>query len=543
MMAQYKLTILLETPGIPLPYWVFVIIQEKGNTMERFLLRHQEHIAGVLSGFDRVLFRGTLRSISHIEGMRVFLAAHRVLLKDFGVFVDKHSNHIKEHAQSYAREHGRPYQYVISPSASKEEIAKKIMQRDEISEGLICVLSCVEPCQSYAIRKDRDAKKLKLIPATRKCLHLYFYFIDREFGFMHVRLQSWFPFPIQVCINGREWLAKEMEKAGVSYERHSNCFIDIGDMKKAQEMADATLKRNWPKLLNQFSQILNPIVEELDIRDYYWTIRQAEYATDVIFKDADYFKELYPRLIHHAIEQFRSEDVMRFLGRRSDGRFGGEVNSNIRKRNEGVRIRHWVEENSIKMYDKQGYVLRIETTINNPRRFKVYRKAFRKGQETKAWIPMRKGVADIYRRVEISRKANARYLEALSVVGEKEPAHQYLDPVCKPVSKHNRRYRGLRLITPDDAKLFQALLHGEFLIHGFRNADIRALLFHKPNSDKEKRYLMAKTSRLICLLRVHKLIRKVPKSQRYQITAKGHRVMSVSLMFRKSNLSLLEKAA
>ena len=95
--------------------------------MEQFLKSHREHITGVLSGFDRVLFRGTLRSISHLDGMNRFLSYHKVLLKDFGVFVQKHSNQIKEDAQAFARHHNRPYQYVMSSTTSKEEIAKAIL--------------------------------------------------------------------------------------------------------------------------------------------------------------------------------------------------------------------------------------------------------------------------------------------------------------------------------------------------------------------------------------------------------------------------------
>jgi len=215
----------------------------------------------------------------------------------------------------------------------------------------------------------------------------------------------------------------------------------------------------------------------LDLHGYYWTIRQAEYATDVIFKDAASLKKLYPGLIHHAIKHFSSEDVMRFLQRRCNTRFSGEVMSTISKRVEGVRIKHWVAENSIKMYDKQGCVLRIETTINNPRRFKVYREVYRKGQKKNAWIPMRKGVADIYRYAGISHAANARYLDALSAIGKEEPSFQLLDSVSNSISKNNRRYRALRPIASDEARLFQSVLHGQFLLHGFRNEHIRTLLF------------------------------------------------------------------
>jgi hypothetical protein len=535
--------ILLETPGIPQLYWNAQPNQKKRNTMEQFISRHKEHISGVLSGFDRVLFRGTLRSISYVEGMDKFLTYRSVLLKDFGTFVKKQSDHLKEHAKAFAHDHGRPYIYIKSPSQSKEEIAKSVMQQDNITKGLICVLGCVELCQSYDIRKNKEEKKIFLIPARRKCLHFYFYFIDREFGFMHVRLQSWFPFPLQVCINGREWLAQKMDRAGIQYHRRENCFTYISDVQKAQEMADDAVKRNWHKLLDRFSDRFNPLVKKLDILGYYWTIREAEYATDIMFKDANYLKELYKSLVHHAIENFSSDDIFRFLQRRTNICFKGEVVSDVRKREEGIRIKHRIEENSIKMYDKQGSILRIETTIINPRRFKVYRDTIRKGEETKAWIPMRKGIADIYRRVELSLAANSRYLDALSVIGDEEPSFRYFDAVCKPVNKFKRRHRALRPIAPDDAKIFESVMHAEFLIRGFRNADLRALLFKKTKSKEEQNHQTGKTSRIIRLLRAHGLVQKVSYTRLYRITKKGHLLMSTALNFRNSDIALLGNIA
>ncbi len=140
--------------------------------MERFLERHQGRVTGVLSGFDRLLFRGTLRSISYRDGMDIFLSSQRVLYKNFGPFVQRLSDRLKEHAQTLARKQGRPFHYLASPSVSKEDLARRIAEEDGIEEGLICVLSCVEPCKSYTIRRDREAKQLVLVPAVRKCLHL-----------------------------------------------------------------------------------------------------------------------------------------------------------------------------------------------------------------------------------------------------------------------------------------------------------------------------------------------------------------------------------
>ncbi len=401
--------------------------------MESFVERHRERIVGVLSGFDRILFRGTMRALSHLEGMDKYLNVHGVLYKHFGDFVQRISNKIKEHAAEYAAAHDRPFRYLASSSLSKEDYARGIMDQDGIEQGLVCVLSCVESCQTYELVKDRKAKRLVLRPARRKCLFLYFYFVDREFGLMHVRLQTWLPMTMQVCLNGREYLARRLDKAGIGYEKQGNCFTHIDDLAKAQQMIDDLQQRNWVHFLNALARRFNPrlkLTSKLEFPTYYWTMRESEYATDVMFTDEASLNAIYPALVNHAVQHFSCRDVMRFMGRRFHRGFNGEVTSDVKHRVEGVRMKHWVDENSIKMYDKQGSVLRIETTINNPQRFNVRRKATRGGKPVTAWFPMRKSVADIARRVEICHAANERDLEALAVVGEPKVAHKLLDPVA-----------------------------------------------------------------------------------------------------------------
>jgi hypothetical protein len=511
--------------------------------MQTFLDRHGEKIVGVLSGFDRMLFRGTLRCLDYQKGFEAFLATHRVLYKDFGTFAQGLSDEVKAHAKAFAAKHGRPLIYLASPAVSKEDFARRMMQRDGIQQGLICVLTCVEPCRAFKVRRNRQTRHLEFGMATRKCLFIYFYFADREFGLMHVRLQTWLPMPIQVCLNGREYLAKRMDRAGIGYEQHDNCFTRIDDLPRAQAMLKDLEQRNWPVFLSALAKRLNPLMgpgHRLDLRAYYWTIRESEYATDVLFNSPAALKEIYPSLVNHAIQNFSCRDTLRFLGRRTDQRFRGEASTNVKSRPEGVRIKHWVEENSIKMYDKKGSVLRIETTINNPRRFKVRRPATRQGRPCMAWIPMRKSVADISRRAELGLAANGRYLEALGVVGEPSPTRFLLDPVSKPVVREGRPYRPLRPIAPEEAKLFALLLDGQFLLQGFRNKDVRSRLLADPGTDPTARKAAAgKITRLFRLLRAHRLIRKVAHTFYYRVTRKGNHVMTTALQLRELNLYAL----
>lgn len=511
--------------------------------MERFLQRHAERITGVLSGFDRVLFRGTLRSLSYLEGMDKFLGSQGVLYKEFGAFAERLSGQVKAQAEAIAQQHGRPLRYLESAQESKEAIARAIMEKDGIREGLVCVLTCVEPCRSFFLRKDAERKLLQLVGGVRKCLHVYYYFVDREFGLMHVRLQTWLPFPIQVCLNGREYLARQLDKAGIGYDKRDNCFVRVDDLKGAQKILDRLVQRKWVKYLKALARRVNPLLlpqSGLSLRDYYWTWREGEYATDILFKDAASLKEIYPRLVRHALTVFGCRDLLRFLGRRVNRRFPGEVTTVWHERVEGVCVKHWVEDNSLKMYDKQGSVLRIETTINNPRRFKAFRWATRQGKRCQAWLPMRKSITDLPRLVEICQAANQRYLEALADVEITQPVYQVLDPVSKRIEKDGRPYRGLRPVTAEEAALFACLLNGKYRLQGFRNADARRILCpQKPIDPKQRRAACAKTSRYLRLLRAHGLIRKVPRTLCYRLTQRGTQVMTTAIKLRETSVTSL----
>lgn len=508
--------------------------------MERFVKRYADRIVGSIAGFDRILFRGNLSSICHVEGMDRFLSSQRVLYKDYSGFVQRFSQRVKERAEQMARETGRPLIHLNSPKDSKEEFVREIIERDQLREGLICVLTCVEPCVSFSIRGDRRRQQIKLVSEMRQCQHLYFYFLDHEFGLLHVRLQTWLPLAIQVCVNGREYLARQLLLAGISFQQADNCFTAIGDLQRAQQFSDQLVTRKWKPFLDALARRVNPWLErksEIVLHSYYWTIRQGEYATDILFRDAAALADIYPALLDHAIKHFHTEDVLRFLGRKARCINSGEVKSSLQRRWEGVRVKHWVHENSIKMYDKQGSVLRIETTINKPKRFRVRRRLTK--QSRFKWLSLRKGIADIRRRVQLSRAANERYLEALAVVGVPTPSHKLLDKVSKPVIRGQQLFRALRPVSPEDSRLFKVLLDGKFLIQGVRNKDVRELLWPVAQDQEQERKNAARVTRSLSLLRSHNLIYRVPKTNYYRTTKLGNEVMTTAIKFRETNIALL----
>jgi len=507
--------------------------------MERFLARHSTRIAGVISGFDRLLFRGTLRSISYVDGMDRFLASQRILYKDFAAYAARLTARVRAHAETLAQQTGRPLEYLRSSAISKDARAREILARDGITDGLVCIFSCVESCVAMTVRGERATKRLRLVREERRCVFLYFYYVDRDFGLMHVRVQTWLPLTIQIYVNGREWLARQLTAAGLAYVQQDNAIIPT-DVPPAAAISDQLQTFAWEPWLTRYAAQVNPWLGGPDalFRGYYWSVRESEVATDVIFATPADLKALYPRLLHHAIEHFTTGDLLRFLGRVVPGRFQGEAHSTLVHRPEGIRIRHWLDENSIKMYDKGDRLLRVEMTLNNPDRFKVLRR--RPSDRRLDWLPLRRGIADMRRRADLGRAAAARYLDALSVVGDPTPSHHLLDSVSQRVTRHGRPYRPLRPISPHEAPLFTTILHGEFTLRGFQNRDLRRALYPDADADPiHRRSVGARITRHLRLLRAHGVIKKVSRTRYYRLTIKGHQVMTTALRFRETDLALL----
>jgi hypothetical protein len=517
--------------------------------MHRFIARFSPYVTGVLSGFDRLVFRGHLLQLIQPGGMFIFLQAARVLLLDFKNFVTGITARVKQAAYDEADRLGRPREFLQSPKTDKEDFARKVLNDNPIDQGLICLLSALEPCMTFEYHKSKDPNERGLRLRPGKCLHLYKYILHPRFGFLHARLQTWFPFNIQIYINGREWLAHKLQQQGMEFTRADNCFTSLEDPRAAQRLMDQQLKTKWPWALNRIARTLNPlhreIFEPMPI-DYYWSAYQTEWATDVMFSNPHSLSQVYPQLVRHAMFQFKSPDVMRFLGRKANGNFLGEIETSFKDRAEGVRVKHWINGNSIKMYDKAGSVLRVETTIGNTSDFKVLRPPHDDPDGPLEWRPLRKGVADLHRRAEVSQRSNEAYYDALSVVTDSTPAAEVFDPVSRPTNYRGRRVRALRLGDASDLALLNAICRGEFSTSGFRNRDLRAILFPQSQtaSKDDVRRFSARVSRLLRILRAHGVIKKIPKSHRYRITASGNRLTAALFAARSASIEkLIAKAA
>jgi hypothetical protein len=509
--------------------------------MKSFLEKHTQNIIGVLSGWDRIVFRGTLRLVANLAGLCSYLAYRGILLKDFKEYAQRKTAELIQASVAKAEQTGRPNQYLSSARADKEQIALDIAARDGITEGLICILRTVEPCLTYQLHRNRQNKTLELELFHGKCMHLYHYWYDAYFGFMGARIQTWFPFAIQMWMNGREWLARKMEQEHLTYRRADNCFPWIADFSRAQELMDQLHRTDWCGQFDRIARFLNPAHETMwggFPLHYYWTSHQTEWATDIVFRDPRALAGIFPQLVRGAMIAFGSEDVLRFLGKRLSPHSVDEVTSSYQVRPEGIRIKHQAHANSIKAYDKAGSILRTECTINNHRAFRVYRPSERDPQGPKKTLPMSKGIVDLYARSQVSGKVNDRYLEALATLDTSTRVEQVVSPICHRHTSKGKSIRALRPWSPTDQQLLAAVAACG-LAGDFRNRDL-AVRLH-PNRPAQE--VSSKVTYLLRLLREHKIIRRLPKTRKYRLTPKGSQIIATIFLTQNATTEQLNKAA
>ena len=514
-----------------------------------FVAQQTDAITGVLQAWDRLRFRAKIPLRQRPAGVMMWLFQLGVLLKNFADWSKACTERLAAHSLELARAAGQSaVLYLRDSAARKDELARAQARARGLKEGLVGVWSAVEPCSTYYVRGDGvRGRCLKREPG--KCLHYYFYFLHPQCGLVHVRRPSWLPYTATVCLHGHAWLARQMDAAGLHYARCGNAFPWLQDPAAAQALADAQLQCAWPALLDGLLTPCHPLHQVLCApvdQAYYWTLKESEFSTDLLFRSEAALARWYPPLLHYGITHFGGREILRFLGKRMPvegcpANFHGEAPSTLRQRPEGVRRKFFVAGNSLKMYDKEQRILRVETTINRPREFRVFRESDSASQPT--WRPMRKGIADVQRRAEVSRAANLRYLEACAAIPLPRRTGEVADTIFRPVREDGRRYRALQPWSPKDGPLLDLLQDGAWLRNGLRNRDLRPRRFPGHHSAKENRRLAARVSRLLRLLRAHHLIKKLPKTHRYQRTTRGREIVAALQTARSTNLDALLKIA
>lgn len=483
--------------------------------------KYNNDIAGVISCFDRVIIQGNILSWSHSQGMTSYLYGNEIMIFDYPDFAKGLCNEVRENAEKIAGDNNLKIEFIRKIKAfRKEDRIREIIKGRGDHPGLVHIFSAMESCSSYRPWHDKGSGRTFVRPDSGKCLHYYFYFIDREFGLCYLRVPTWCPFRLQFYFNGHNWLAIKLEKRGIGYVMRDNALLQIDDFVAAQEICDSFRAESLQKALDIFASRYCPVFAKYGLI-YYWSIMQAEYSTDLVFKKQSQLAPLYESLVRTAIYSVKPDNIASFLGKKVDPRYQGEMGNNFNVRILGTRIKHQMGATSIKMYDKLGLVLRIETTTNNVSEFKIKREVqSRDGTIVEKIAPLKKNIYSLFALIKILKDCNRRYLEFISTFDDKTSGIKNLKKVSKTLKSNSRSYKGLNFFGEEDQKIIQILSRGEFNIKGFQNNSIRKFL---PGSSS------GSISRMFKRLKIHGLIKKVRNTYRYYLTKLGKSVISAGL--------------
>lgn len=489
-----------------------------------FVHRHADKISFILSCYDRIVITGTLVDVGYAQAMTRMLNGLGLPIFEYPNWANQFREELRTHAEAIARDNGLEIEFIPKKNFRKEERIQTLVRQRGDHPGLVHIFSAMESCNAFKPWHDKRTAKTFLKPVPGKCLHYYFYFILPDLGLCYLRVPTWAPFRLQFYCNGHNILARQLERQEVGYKMRDNAFIQLEDPLLAQQLANRMTPEFLHETLDKVVCAYCPVVRHFH-SGYHWSLMQVEYATDIAFKRQSELQPIYEELIRTAVHSVKPEQVATFLGRKLTEGFDDELGNDFHTRIMGTRIKHYMAEAAIKMYDKHGIVLRIETTTNNVSFFKHYRKVVhRDGTESYKFASFKKSIYSLSELAQVMGDANRRYIEFLAAIDDPTNGIKDIEKIARPVKADDRTYRGFNLFLGDDLDLFQVIIRGEFNISGFRNSDLKKLMKNKTSQQ---------ISALIRRLRKHGLIKKVARNYKYYLTSLGRRVTAVALKLRE----------
>lgn len=481
--------------------------------------RYQDLLAGVLSCYDRIVITGTLPGACYAGGMTSFLYSRGIRIFDYARFAEPLRERIRARAQEVCTEAGIEIEHINKTHIRKEEVVAKVLARRGDHPGLVHVISAMESCASYKPWHDKSSGKTYLRPDSGKCLHYYFYFIDEKLGLGYLRVPTWCPFRLQFYCNGHSWLARKLAAAGIEFTLADNAFVRVGNIDRAQALADAMKPDELHRRLDRYAKRFCPVLDVFG-QTYHWSLMQVEYSTDLIFRSAAALKPLYEQLSREAVLAVKADQVAHFLGKKITPQLAQELDTRFATRIEGTCIKHRFGKTGVKMYDKFGRVLRLETTTNDVSFFKHHRKVeHRDGHASRELAGLKKTIYSLIDLREILLGCNRRYLEFLSAIDDTSSGQRDLARLCEPQREADRTIKGLNFFDRTEQKLLRTLQRPEFNIHGIRRADLKPFMYDLSNS---------RLSRQLHRLRSLGLIKRVTRSYRYYLTRLGRAAIAAA---------------
>ena len=386
----------------------------------------------MLSCWDRMLVFGTLPKICYAEGMTSYLYARTGADLRLPEVRRAVPGPAAQNAERLAAENGIEIEFLRKRNVRKEDRVKEVLAKRGEHPGLVCIFSAMEPCSTYKPWHDKRTGKTYPAAGRRQVPALLLLFHRRRTGAV-LRAGSDLAAVPAADLFQRAQLAgfRAAQTAQIDYKLVDNAFVEIADWRRAQQMANGWRSSGST---TGWTSLPAPTVRSTATSawQYHWSVDQCEYATDIVFKRQADLAAIYGNLTRTAIHTVKPDNIATFLGRKLNPQYEGEVGNRFNIRIEGTRIKHTMGPVSLKLYDKFGLILRIETTVNDLTFFKHYREVeHRDGTKETKWASMQKTIYSLPALRELLEAANRRYLEFLSTIEDPRNGRDKLDKLSQ----------------------------------------------------------------------------------------------------------------
>ena len=393
----------------------------------------------------------------------------------------------------------------------KDDIAASYRAGFTGTEGVLFLGKAQEKVNVFRTEKrtaDNGKKYAWIVKSSVPVNQFYFYCIDEDFGPFFLKFCTYFPYNAKLCLNGHEYVKRQLAKEGIAFEPLDNGILSCADPKRLQKICDGlsaakidALLRKWlAKLPHPYTAADRQAGYRYDV-----SILQAEFSLTQVLDRPHTGRIFFEEIIRENLDIGRPDQVQLIFERRVTKRTPGKFRTRVLTQGVVPSLHVDYKNTKIKQYHKEGRALRTETTINDTRDFAIGRRLHN--------LPALR---------EIGFQANRRLLHVQRLSHDCLIGEDAFAQLNAPVTVAGQRASALRFADPKVQALFSALLVFRLLPRGFSNRELRdhwAALLGKPSQSITPGQMTYHLRRL----RLHGLMERLPESHRYRLTDQGWR--------------------
>ena len=407
----------------------------------------------------------------------------------------------------------------------KDDITKARLKDFTGGEGVLYIGVAQEKFSTFRTVKRVNAETGQSFPwlnrSTVMCNQYYFYLVDKDFGPLFIKFSGYFPYTARICLNGHEYLKRQLDKRGIDYTPLDNGLLDCTDPRAAQRIMNELDEQKIDRVVRKwFARLPHPFTGADRKAGYRYelSVLQAEFARTQVFDRPLSGRYFFEEVIRENLDLGRPGQVSLIFNRRVTKRTPGTFRTRVITEGVMPSLHVSYKRSKIKQYFKEGRALRTETTINNPRDFGI-------GKRLENLPALR----------EIGFQANRRLLDVQKVSQNCQVGSQEFEAMNCRHEVDGQIVSALKFGDPRIVALLQALILFFLIPEGFTNAVLRAQVARLMGWEV-KSYGTRQMTYDLRRLRLHGLIERILHTRRYQITSKG---IQISLFYSKVHSRVL----